>query len=206
MIGENRKPITDYRSPSLTAMLLAVLSDSHDHIANLRLAVTACNAAGAELLLHCGDLISPFMLPELARFHGPVHLIYGNNAGDLHLIAQRCGTRYPGIVHHGILGIVEAGGRRLAFTHHPDLAAGLAAKGEFDLVCCGHDHTHRQERVGSTLLVNGGELLGKDEQPGFCLIDLETLRVQRIEVGAMMFPNTLLSTSSEKRHHEQPPG
>jgi hypothetical protein len=167
-------------------MLVAILSDSHDHILNLRLAISAANAANASLLLHCGDLISPFMLPELARFHGEVHLIYGNNTGDQHLISQRCGSRFPKIFHHGILGLDEAEGRQLAFTHYPELAEGLAAQGEFDLVCCGHDHTYRHKRIGPTLLINPGELLGKDEQPGLCVIDLTTLQVQRIEVGAMM--------------------
>ena len=71
-------------------MRIAILSDSHDHIPNLRRAVSRANSEGAELLIHCGDLISPFMLPCLDGFNGPVHLIYGNNPGDQHLIASRC--------------------------------------------------------------------------------------------------------------------
>ena len=164
-------------------MRVAILSDSHDHIPNLRAAVTYCNAYGVSLAIHCGDLISPFMLDELARFGGAVHLIFGNNAGDQYLISQQCGTRYPSITHHGLFGAVEAGGRMIAFTHYPELARGLAARNTFDVVCCGHNHRYQVEQLGSSMLVNPGELLGKDDQPGFCILECATLAVERVEIG-----------------------
>ncbi len=164
-------------------MRIAILSDTHDQIPNLQAAVTFCNAYGVTMLIHCGDLISPFMLDELAAFGGACHLVYGNNAGDQHLISQFCGTRFPSITHHGPLGLVEAGGRRLAFTHYPQMARGLASQGLFDVVCYGHNHIHKVETVGKTLLVNPGEMLGKDDQPGFCVLDTATLAVERVEVG-----------------------
>jgi predicted phosphodiesterase len=124
------------------------------------------------------------MLDELAAFGGAVHLIYGNNAGDQHLISRSCGTRFPAITHHGVLGAVEAAGRRLAFTHYPEMAVGLASRNIFDVVCCGHNHRYQVKHIGTTLLINPGELLGKDEQPGFCILECTTLEVERVEVGA----------------------
>ncbi|MGV1098450.1 YfcE family phosphodiesterase [Thiovibrio sp. JS02] len=164
-------------------MRIAILSDTHDHIGNLRAAVKYINAYSVSMLIHCGDLISPFMLDELAKFAGAVHLIYGNNAGDQHLISQSCGSRYPGITQHGIFGAVEAGGRKIAFTHYPQLARGIACQGLFDVVCCGHNHRYHVEKVGACLLINPGELLGKDDQPGFAILQCETMQVERVEVG-----------------------
>ncbi len=164
-------------------MKIGILSDSHDNIPNLRAAVDCCNAKGAALLIHCGDLISPFMLPELAKFGGAVHLIYGNNPGDQHLISQRCGTIFPSITLHGPFGVIEAGGRRLAFTHYPEMARGMVTRGLFDVVCCGHNHHYHTEKTDKTLLINAGELLGKDESPGFCILDCSALTVERITVG-----------------------
>lgn len=164
-------------------MRIAILSDTHDHILNLRAAVTYCNAYSVTVLIHCGDLISPFMLDELAKFGGAVHLIYGNNVGDQHLISQSCGTRFPSISHHGVFGAIEAGGRKIAFTHYPEMARGLAHQGAFDVVCCGHNHRYTIEKIGNTLLVNPGELLGKDGQPNFCILDCATLEAERVEVG-----------------------
>ena len=167
-------------------MRVAILSDSHDHILNLRAAVTYCNAYSVSVMIHCGDLISPFMLDELARFGGAVHLVYGNNVGDQHIISQSCGTRFPSITHHGVLGAVEAGGRTLAFTHYPEMARGLASQNRFDVVCCGHNHRYQVEKISNSLLVNPGELLGKDGESGFCILDCATLEVERVAIGTPM--------------------
>ncbi len=168
-------------------MKIAILSDSHDHIPNLREAVRESNQRGCTLLIHCGDLISPFMLAELAQFSGAVHLVYGNNAGDQHLISQSCGARFPALTHHGILGAVEAGGLKIAFTHYPQMARGLAATGQFEVVCCGHNHILRVEEIGKTLLVNPGELLGKDAQPSFVVLACPGREVEVVEVGGRLF-------------------
>ncbi len=165
-------------------MKIAILSDTHDHILNLRSAITYCNSYGVQVIIHCGDLISPFMLDELAKFGGPVHLIYGNNAGDQHLISQWCGTKFPSITHHGVLGAIEAGGRKIAFTHYPEMARGLASQGIFNVVCCGHNHAYRVEKHGETLMVNPGELLGKDGQPSFVILETSMLEEERVDIGA----------------------
>ncbi len=167
-------------------MRIAILSDTHDHILNLRAAVKYCNAYSVNVMVHCGDLISPFMLEELANFGGAVHLIYGNNAGDQHLISQSCGTRFPSITHHGVLGAIEAGGRKIAFVHYPEMARGMASQNIFDVVCYGHNHRYKVDKIGGSLLVNPGELLGKDGNPGFCILDCATLNVERVEVGSPM--------------------
>lgn len=168
-------------------MKIAILSDSHDHIPNLREAVSQSNQRGCAMLIHCGDLISPFMLEELAAFAGAVHLVYGNNPGDQHLISASCGTRFPALNHHGLLGAVEAGGLKIAFTHYPLMARRLAAQGNFDVVCCGHNHRRLIEEVGTTLLVNPGELLGKDAQPSFVVMSCPGRQVEVVEVGRPLF-------------------
>ncbi len=164
-------------------MKIAIISDTHDHIGNMRGAVRYCNENDVEVMIHCGDLISAFMLMEVARFKGDAHLIYGNNAGDRHAIAQACGNRFPGICHHGVMGDVVAGGLRVAFTHYPDIGNAIACQGLFDVVCFGHNHRYHVGKVGNCLVVNPGEMLGKDRQPGFCILDSETLSVERVEVG-----------------------
>jgi len=164
-------------------MKIAILSDTHDHIPNLVCAVNRANAAKAKILIHCGDLISPFMLPYLDGFHGRVHLIYGNNVGDQHLISSRCATGFDRITHHGIEGSIKVGGLRIGFNHYPSLARGLAAGGKFDVVCCGHNHRAGVEQIGDCLLINPGDLHGKDEQPGFILFETTDRSHERIIVG-----------------------
>jgi len=164
-------------------MRIAIVSDSHDQIPNLQRAVRLANREGAERLIHCGDLISPFMLSYLHAFQGPVHLIYGNNAGDQALIASRCATRFANLHHHGDQGTMVVGSCRIAFTHYPQPARALALSGAFDLVCYGHDHTYFAGRLGGCLLINPGDLLGKDEAPSFTLLDTKDFSVRRLVVG-----------------------
>ncbi len=167
-------------------MRVAIISDSHDQIMNLRAAVTYCNAYGVTVLIHCGDLISPFMLKELEKFGGAVHLVYGNNVGDQHLISQFCGTKFPSITQHGVLGAVEAGGLTFAITHYPEMARGIASQGRFDVVCCGHNHRYNVENIGTSLLINPGELLGAECTPNFAILETATREVERVEVGEQM--------------------
>jgi hypothetical protein len=151
-------------------VLSAVVSDSHDHINNLRRALALAAGRGASLLIHCGDLIAPFMLRELAAFGGPVHAVFGNNEGDI-LLTVQVAAGLPNLTLHGQLGELTLEGRRVAFTHTPELARPLAGSGRFAAVFFGHTHAALSERVGGCLLLNPGDLMGKDAPPSFALYD-----------------------------------
>jgi putative phosphoesterase len=166
---------------------LAILSDTHDQIANLRAAIAYCNAKHIDILCHCGDLISPFMLKELAFFRGPVHLIYGNNAGDQHLISSRCSEEFANITHHGMVGNFTCDDQKVAMVHYPEQARGLASLSSYDIICCGHSHRYGIEYYGKTLLINPGQLLGENDQAGFVILDFNQWKIQRIHVGGCMF-------------------
>ncbi len=151
-------------------MRVAIISDTHDNIWTL--AAARSHLAGADALIHCGDLCSPFMISRLVEIMGekPVHVVWGNNDGDrrmITLLALKAGT-----VHlHGDFAALELGGLRVAVTHYP-------------LVCYGHDHTAHHERVGETDLLNPGELMGLYGRTTLALYDTESREVQFEEVRA----------------------
>ena len=140
-------------------MKLAIHSDVHDNVWNLRAALAALGEADA--LLYCGDLCSPFVIGLLGEgFPGrPIHVVFGNNDGDLFRIAQNA-ARQPQIQLHGELFQGEFDGKRIAVNHYPDIALAIAAAGQHDLVCYGHNHLFEVARRGRTLTVNPGALLG----------------------------------------------
>ncbi len=160
-------------------MLLAILSDSHDAILNLRRAVELANERKARYLLHCGDLISPFMVLELARFKGEVHFILGNNPGDVWLVGKQC-ARFPHIHFHGQYAFEELDGLKVAIVHFPELAEGLALTGKFDLVCCGHTHVYEVKELNSVPVINPGEILGKEGPPTMVFFDSETRQIEKV--------------------------
>lgn len=169
----------------------AIISDTHDQVANLKAVVKYCNKTEVTTLAHCGDLISPFMLKQLAQFNGSVHLIYGNNVGDQHLISSRCEAEYTNITHHGIFATFSLCGYKIALLHYPNQARGLASQSIYDIVCCGHSHYYNVELLDKTLLINPGHLLGEDDQAGFYIVDLNAWKIERIGVGISMFDHDI---------------
>jgi uncharacterized protein len=152
-------------------MKIAIISDSHDNIWNVDKALAQISEQGAELLLHCGDLCAPFVLDRIGqRFEGPVHVIFGNNDGDGRLL-QTIATRHKQIHLHGIYAEIEAGDVQLAMIHYPEPARRIAQSGIFGLVCYGHNHQQKIERIDETLLVNPGELLGLQGAASWALYD-----------------------------------
>jgi uncharacterized protein len=162
-------------------MRLLVLSDSHDNI--WKLDAAAEHLARADVVLHCGDICSPFMIRRLGELTGgkPVHVIWGNNDGDTYLIGQ-VASAFPHVILHGALALFEAGGLKVAANHYPEIARGLAKSGDYGLVCYGHDHAPLEERVGECLLLNPGELMGMKGRSTVAMVETESRTVGWIDL------------------------
>ena len=76
-------------------MKIGILADSHDHVVNLKKAITFFNAEKVELIYHCGDWVSPFVFEFLyweCKPEAPVKGVFGNNEGDRFRIVERIST------------------------------------------------------------------------------------------------------------------
>lgn len=161
-------------------MRIAVCSDIHDNI--WKLATVLKNIWGWDALVFCGDFCAPFTLAQIAEgFAGPIHVVWGNNDGDKWLLTGN--ARSAGnVTLHGDLAELDIGGRNIALNHYPGIARGLALSGLYDAVFYGHDHTPYQERVGGTLLLNPGEVMGRFGKSTFAAYDTKTGDGEIIEV------------------------
>lgn len=161
-------------------MTIAICSDIHDNIWALGRALPLMQGAGA--MICCGDLCAPFTLVQLAeRFGGPLHVVWGNNDGDKWLLTKQA-SRFPQVVLHGELAEFTLEGLRIAVTHYPQIAQGLARSGKYDLVCYGHDHLAHHEMVGGCRLLNPGELMGRLGPSRFAILDASAGTLQSLEV------------------------
>lgn len=162
---------------------VAIISDSHDHLAALHNALAIAREAQAGALIHCGDLSAPFVVRELGQgFSGPIHIVFGNNDADGRMLQVVAGN-FPQITLHGIYAEVTIEGRRIAVIHYPEPARRIAASGQLDVVCYGHDHRKHIEQVGDCLLVNPGELLGLLGELTMALYDTEAHAVRLVPVA-----------------------
>ncbi len=164
-------------------MKIAVFSDSHDHVWNLKRAVEQAKEAGAGEIIHCGDLVSPFLMEEFDRFPGRVHLIYGNNMGDPELLNMRIQERKDSVRFHGWVGELKYGSKSVCFIHDPRLAAKVSRSGDYDLVCFGHTHLWHLENVNGCTILNPGAVLGNKEPAGWALVETETMEVEHVLLG-----------------------
>ena len=159
-------------------MKLGILSDSHDHLANLITVREHLKEAGVEAAIHCGDFCAPFVLEELHELGVPVHGVFGNVDGDPFRMERQARERYTNVHLHGELAELELGGRRIAVTHYPTIADALARSHKYDVVCYGHTHEAESRREGSCLVVNPGEVMGRRGDPTYALLDTDALEVE----------------------------
>jgi hypothetical protein len=170
-------------------MKICIVSDSHDHIALLDAAVGEAKQNGALAVLHCGDVVAPSTLKCLTKHRLPVHLIHGNNTGDLYSLGQLATKPDNIIQYHGMDAGVTLAGKRIFLVHYPHYARAMAATGDWDLVCCGHSHKVQIEHLpningGTSILVNPGTIGGVGSDPATYLLgDLETMEFEVREIS-----------------------
>jgi len=161
-------------------MVIAVLSDCHDHLENVQKVLERCQQA--EVMLFCGDYCAPFSLKALADgFERPIHSVLGNNDGDPFLlltVAQRMGN----VTFHHPMASLELGGRRIAVVHYPEFGEPLALSGKYDAVFSGHNHTADVQTFGTTLWANPGEVMGRFGKPSFGLYDTGTHQFEIVRI------------------------
>lgn len=161
-------------------MKIAIVSDSHDHGDLLVLAIESARVRGAQAVLHCGDVIGAHTLRRALAAGLPMHVVHGNNLGDIPAMMRLASESAGRLLYHGGDAAFELGGRRLFMIHYPHLARGMALTGDYDAVFCGHSHRASVEPVdnirgGRTWLVNPGTVAGFGEPRTLVLADLDLL-------------------------------
>ncbi|MBC7109977.1 MAG: metallophosphoesterase [Archaeoglobi archaeon] len=159
-------------------MILAVISDSHDRIDVLAEIVEELNEA--DMVLHAGDLISPFVLRTLEKVRTEIHAVYGNNDGDKRTLYE-WGLKY-GVRFHGDFLVMDELG--LFMSHNTEAyREALIKSGRFRIIIGGHTHRAEIRKEGETLFVNPGELCGYlTEKRTYAIVDVEEREAKIIEL------------------------
>jgi putative phosphoesterase len=139
-------------------MHIVVLSDTHIRRGGkTRLTAPAYAALdGADLVLHCGDVLAPEFLDELSGF-APLHAVLGNNDAEL----------------SGVLAteaIVDVDGVSVGMIHDagPSRRRRERLRAVFptcDVIVFGHSHIPVDELTDGVLLMNPGSATQRRRQP-----------------------------------------
>ena len=148
-------------------MRVAVISDTHLPRGARALperCVELCR--GADLLLHCGDVVTLDVWEMLATLGPPLEGVYGNmDDGALREL----------LPHERV---IDADGARIGMIHIPGPAAGREARLSARFPGCaaivyGHTHVPQVERVGDAWILNPGSPTERRRAPIHAMLVLE---------------------------------
>lgn len=163
-------------------MLVALLSDIHDHTTHLLLALHAAHEQGCTHMLFMGDMADMSTFRTLREeWHHPIDLVFGNNEYERTSFAKAA-RLWPDTVLHGDAADIILDRRRVFFCHLPWAAARAAETGRYDAVFFGHTHEPGILHQGNTLIANPGEIYGRQGPPTIGIYDTSTNSVRIIEI------------------------
>jgi hypothetical protein len=147
-------------------------------------AVELLNEKKVDVVLHAGDYVSPFVIPRFRALRARLIGVFGNNDGDHEFLRRRFSENERSEIRGSFAKIV-LGDVKIALLHGHDeeLLNALVESGGFNVVVHGHGHDAKVNRVGSTLVVNPGEVCGYlSGKPTVALLDTKKLEATIVEL------------------------
>jgi len=167
---------------------IGLLSDSHGRAARTARAVRLLIGRGVDHIIHLGDVGSVEVIDAMVEqvddagnLTPPVHLVFGNCDWDAESLARY--ARSLGIDVEHPVGRLEIDGRVIIYQHgHMAGAMDQALAEQVDYLCHGHSHRQRDERSGSTRVVNPGALFRAADYT-VAILDVAADRLEFLDVG-----------------------
>ena len=163
-------------------MLIGIMSDSHDRLDKISKAITVLNERGVDVVLHAGDIVSPFTSRVFRQLECKIHFVWGNNDGDKLTLTKMMGDV---AVFHGWVMCEDIEGLSIYMMHHiPNGLAEKLAKVGLDLIVSGHTHSLSVRRLSnSSLHVNPGEVCGYlTGKSTIIILDSSTMQAEVVEL------------------------
>ncbi len=177
-------------------MLIAIISDSHDNIPNLKKVLDYCHEQKVEKMIHCGDLATIETLDFINNnFSGEIFFTFGN-MDEGHIADYNFKNNQYGQIQvfpdYGKLEIPKAkpsdeglAFNRVAFVHYPEVAKQLCQSGEFDFVFHGHTHKPWTEIINNCTLLNPGNVANQYYPPTFAIWNTDANLFQLIRINEL---------------------
>ncbi|MEM1873026.1 MAG: YfcE family phosphodiesterase, partial [Acidilobaceae archaeon] len=155
--------------------------------ANVVRAARLFKSHGVSLVVHLGDIVSPFTLRRLVAELGGarVEAVFGNNDGEKSLLHRVAGELGVGLGEPPRSIVVD--GRRLLLLHGLggygetlELVVALAESKRWDAVLYGHTHVAHLDYVRRVLVLNPGDASGYLGKPSVALLDTKSMKARLV--------------------------
>ena len=151
-------------------MKIAIISDIHDNLVNLKKCLGWCSANGVEQLVCCGDVANSETLQYLSeKFSGPIHLVKGN----MEIFTDGEAEEFKNIIFYGKLARFELADKKIGACHEPFLIVKVLELGKCDIVFYGHTHKPWESMENGARAINPGTLGGVFQKATFAVWDTE---------------------------------
>jgi len=163
-------------------MKVGLMADSHDRIPAIAELLKQMQAAGANMVLHAGDYVSPLSLKPFEDLHMILAGVFGKNDGD-HQSLQSRASAGIGLELFESPHSFEVGGHQILLVH--DLGdVQKRSISSHSVVVHGFTHQQSMKTQGDALVVNPGEACGwLYGTPGAAILDLETKHVEFLNLS-----------------------
>lgn len=157
-------------------MVIAIISDIHDNLANLNKCLSWCQGEGIKKILFCGDTTTLLTIKNLAKFKGEIFMVKGN----IELYEEAELIKYKTIKYYGLTGLLEIDGLKIGLGHEPaKIKLLLKSTGApLDYIFYGHTHKPWLEKINLTSVINPGNLSGVWHQATFATLDTKTKKLE----------------------------
>lgn len=166
-------------------MQVAIISDIHDNIPNLKKVLDYCAANNIVKIICCGDLASLETLDFLNdNFEGEIFYTFGNMDND-YLRKYETLQNYKITKIYKDFGETEINGKKIAFVHFPKKAEELCKSEKYDFVFYGHTHKPFEENINDCKMLNPGNVANQFYPPTFAAWETSDDRFELIRINSL---------------------
>lgn len=164
-------------------MQIAIISDIHNNISNLKKVLDYCREKKIEKIICCGDLASLETLDYLNdNFQGEIFFTFGNMDNDYLKNYSFRNNQYKNTRIFRDFGEVEFDNIKVAFVHFPEVAKKLCEIGKYKFVFYGHTHKPFEETINNCKMLNPGNVAGDIFLPTFATWNTENNKFNLVRV------------------------
>lgn len=158
-------------------MKVGLMADSHDRVPAVAEFLRQMRDAGATMVLHAGDYVSPLILKPFEDLHMTLAGVFGKNDGD-HQSLQSRASAGLGLELFEAPHSFEVAGHQILLTH--DIGdVQKRSLTSHSVVVHGFLHLQSLKTQGDAVVVNPGETCGWIYgTPGAAVLDLDSKQVE----------------------------
>ncbi len=162
--------------------MIGIMADTHDHVDAIVRAVNFFNDKAVTMVIHAGDLVSPFSAEPLKKLHSPVKYVFGNNERE----RERIRKKMEGMdIEIGDCLEIDYKNVKIVVYHgeNPVLLNALIQSKEYDVVVTAHSHMPEISQEDGVMVINPGEVCGHlTGRKTVAILDVEKMAAEIHEI------------------------